>query len=279
MEKVTNYMLTEKLLKAMPPEVRAKMEAGELQHSDSEQYKVDCYNRMVGSLTGYDCPQCLNRGYFEELRDQEVYNYRYRERVRIDCKCLKIRYNLERIRKSGLAEAIASMTFESFMAEEPWQVQARKIAMEFREGWLYIGGQVGSGKSHLGTAVLGRFMHSGKSARYMMWRDEIVEIKAKVGDTESYSKVVEPLKKTELLYIDDFFKTEKGKLPTQADINFAHELLNYRYVNKLPTIISSELFVSDLLNIDEAVGSRIYQMSKGQCVEIAHDKAKNWRLR
>jgi DNA replication protein DnaC len=83
-----------------------------------------------------------------------------------------------------------------------------------------------------------------------------------------------------VLYIDDFFKTESGKLPTTAEINIAFEILNFRYNNPdLVTIISSEKGMSELLEIDEATGSRIFERSKDYSISIAKDKNKNYRLK
>ena len=140
-----------------------------------------------------------------------------------------------------------------------------------------MGGQVGSGKTHLGTAILGCLIKK-HSVKYMLWRDETMRIKANVNDDIEYQGFVKPLKTVSVLYIDDFFKTEV-KQPSPADVRFAFELLNYRYVNKLRTIISSELLIEDILDIDEAVGSRIYQMSKENYIRIGYDKNKNWRLK
>ena len=46
-----------------------------------------------------------------------------------------------------------------------------------------------------------------------------------------------------------------GKPITQGDINIAFEIINYRYINDLITIISSELLLDEIINIDEATGS------------------------
>ena len=147
--------------------------------------------------------------------------------------------------------------------------------------WLFMGGQVGAGKTHLCTAVVGKFFSMGKAARYMLWRDESPVLKAVVNSAEEYLAAMEPLKTAEVLYIDDLFKTERGKSPTEADIKLAHELLNYRYINRnLVTIISSELLIDDLIDIDEAIGSRIYELSKqNYCVQIGYNRDKNFRLK
>ena len=80
------------------------------------------------------------------------------------------------------------------------------------------------------------------------------------------------------MYIDDLFKTKQGASVTAADINIAFEILNYRYINDMLTIISSEKTLREILDIDEAVGSRIYEMAQGYILNISADPAKNYRM-
>ena len=115
----------------------------------------------------------------------------------------------------------------------------------------------------------------GNSLKYMLWRDESVELKALVNYQEDYNERMQRLKTVKVLYIDDFFKS---KNVTDADINLAFELLNYRYNDsKLRTIISSEKSIEDILSYDEAVGSRIYERCKNGFYIDAPDE--NWRLK
>ena len=76
-----------------------------------------------------------------------------------------------------------------------------------------------------------------------------------------------------MLFIDDLFK---GKI-TDSDINIMFELINHRYFNNLPIIISSELSVSRLLGVDEALGSRLIEMTKGRVVEL-RGRELNYRM-
>ena len=69
-----------------------------------------------------------------------------------------------------------------------------------------MGGQSGAGKTHLCTAVTVHYIRKGKEARYMLWRDEIAQIKAIVTDSAAYAARMDALKKTPVLYIDDLFK-------------------------------------------------------------------------
>lgn len=233
-------------------------------------------NGKPGALTGYDCTECLNRGFIHVIRDDTV--------VLRECMCKPIRDSRRRIRKSGLGGLIEQCTFDSFMTSEPWQSSMKDLAQHFVEdtngNWFYAGGQVGAGKTHLCTAIAGYLLGKGKETRYMLWRDEIVQLKANINDDIGYARLIGPLKTVDVLYIDDLFKTSQGKKPTDADVGIAFEILNYRYINQhLVTIISGERDMDELLEIDEAVGSRIYQRSKNYCVIIGKDPERNYRLK
>lgn len=78
-----------------------------------------------------------------------------------------------------------------------------------------------------------------------------------------------------MLLIDDLYK---GKI-TETDINIMFEIVNYRYLNNLPMIISSEHSIEKLLCIDEAIASRIYQMSKSHVAQIENDFSNNYRMK
>jgi DNA replication protein DnaC len=147
------------------------------------------------------------------------------------------------------------------------------------KGWFYMGGQVGCGKTHICTSIVRELIEAGNEARYMLWREVSTKLKACVNNPEEYAGIIEPLKTVKVLYIDDFWKTNTDK-PTTADANLAFEILNARYNRKdLITIISSEYYLCELADIDEAVGSRIYERAKENRLDIARDKSRNYRSR
>jgi DNA replication protein DnaC len=67
--------------------------------------------------------------------------------------------------------------------------------------------------------------------------------------------------------------------PTAADVRLAFEIINYRVVSKLPTIISSEFTLGELVDIDQAVAGRIAEMAEFNAINITPDIKKNYRLR
>ena len=264
----------------VPPEVRKKYQGME-KCTDRTQHECDIMNSVQGNLTGYDCPSCLNRGNVYHVDDGYIVSH--------ECDCMKIRRSIWNIKKSGIESLMQHCTFENFEARDEWQKDLKSGAQQFLTDhtgkWFYAGGQVGCGKTHICTAACGELLKQGKAVRYMLWRDEIVKLKANANDSSEYQRLIYPLKTAPVLYVADFFKTSdeldgSKKKPTHADTQAAFEILNYRYINQdLITIISSERSIDNLLECDEAVGSRIYQRTKDYCFYFRPDKQKNYRLR
>ena len=195
---------------------------------------------------------------------------------------MEIRTTQRMLKNSGLYDKVNNLTFKNFQATEEWQKLCLNACLTYcknKKGWLFFGGQSGCGKTHLCTATAGYLIKQGIRTKYMLWRDEIVELKQFVNDFEMYQAKINLLKTVPLLYIDDFFKTEQGKTPTQADIQLAYEILNYRYNKQLMTIISSELQVGELIEIDEAIAGRIVEMCRENVLNISRDTKRNYRLR
>jgi len=242
----------------------------DLSYTEYLQLKADSYNSATGNLTGYDCPICKNKGYIEKIVDDSE--------VLAECKCIKIRDTLQRIKYSGLEELLRRCTFRNFETTEEWQKSIKAGAVRFSEqdnGFFYIGGHSGCGKTHLCTAIIGAMIKKGKSARYFVWREDSTALKALVNDKE-YQPAVDSFKKTDVLYIDDLFKQSNV---SDADVKLAFELIDYRARNNLTTVISSELNIDDLIEIDEALGGRIVLLTKGNRHVISKDRKKNYRLR
>lgn len=241
-----------------------------------ERRRADIYNRKVGNLPDKDCKICRNKGNIMVVSEDGTSAIR-------ECKCMGFRRSIQRLERSGLKQLIATSTFEAFETPNLWQEKALETAKEYAVNpagrWFLAAGQPGSGKTHLCVAICREFMLRGLETRYMRWRDDIPGIKAVVNDDGEYQRKIEPLKRVPVLYIDDFFKTGRGQMPTAPDVNVAFEILNARYINKnLITVISTERFIPDLLEIDEAVGSRIYERSKTSNI-IIEGFDKNWRMK
>jgi DNA replication protein DnaC len=217
---------------------------------------------------GVDCDICGNTGFITAWKDGVS--------SAAVCPCMTEFYNKQRISVSGLARAFEVCTLENFKAAAPWQKAMKDKALEFLNAdgvWFFIGGAVGCGKTHICTAICGELIKR-RSVHYMPWRDATVPLKASVTDEEEYQRLIRRPKSADVLYIDDFFKGGHS----EADVRLAFEIINHRYVNGLTTIISSEHSIGGILEIDEAVGSRINQMAEGFQLSVGGTD-KNMRLK
>lgn len=241
----------------------------------SEERRANILNQRPGSLTGYDCPLCKNRGYSALVEDGFL--------ITRECSCMAARRVAARMEASGLGNQLDRLTFATFQTPQPWQKAAKAMAMDFvsrqNGAWFVAAGAVGSGKTHLCTAICAALLQGGRQVRYMLWRDDGARMKAAVNDSQEYRRLTDPMKHCAVLYIDDFWKTGQGKPVTEGDINLAFDLLNARYSDPgKVTILSTEKTLEELLEIDEAIGSRIFERSKGFYLRVTGPD-KNWRLR
>ena len=200
------------------------------------------------------------------------------------CSCSVVENARRRIEKSGLSELLSSCTFDSFQTREPYQKELARTAAAYgdaitggKKPWMYIGGQPGCGKTHICTAVCGKLLETGFDVNYMLWTTEARKLKALVNDP-AFDTAILPFTDAAVLHIDDLFKQGPGTKPTDADIRIAFEILNARYNQDKPTIISSERMIHELVELDEGTVSRIVQKAMGYTVSIGRDQAKNFRL-
>ena len=245
-----------------------------------KQMQIDMYNNSQGNLNevdGYNCDKCHNKGFIARLDENGYEVHRY-------CECQRVRNTLRRARRSGLGDILSDYKFDKFKAEEQWQIDLKNKAQAFCKDdsarWFFVGGQPGSGKTHICTAIAAHYIKKGLNVQYMLWCEDSKKLKALVNDFTEYQNDVNKFKNVDVLYIDDFLKTQHGEQPTKGDINLAFEILNHRLMNPdLITIISSEKTLTDMLTYDEATMSRIYQHTKQYKTDIAKDIKKNYRLR
>lgn len=270
-------------------ETQTTVQSSELPEVDEQtKLKAELLNSTIGALDkqdGYSCALCKNKGI---IAYPEISELGYSTIVFRECVCMKPRRSLRRLEKSGLKSLIKDYTFSRFNVHKPWQglmLNAARSYAEKPEGWFFVGGQSGSGKTHICTAICRELLLSGRAVIYMLWRDTVAQLKAAVTDEKRYAELINEYKTVDVLYIDDLFKSGRSKeaaaQPTSADINVAFEILNYRYNNPaLLTVISSEYSIGDIISIDEAVGGRIYERTKnGNACSIKRDRDKNYRLR
>jgi DNA replication protein DnaC len=204
--------------------------------------------------SSYKCEKCRDTRWI--LVPQEKY-----APLAVSCECME----LEKVKNTwiaaGLNPELCNHTFSNFEIWNEASRNAKATAANYfkdysaikkaRHNSILLCGEVGSGK------------------------DIITKLKQNMLNEEFYQRTISKYQSCELLLIDDLFK---GKI-TESDINIIFEILNYRYLNHLPIIISTEFLIDELLDFDEAVGSRIYEMCREYMVEIERGRERNFRMR
>lgn len=225
----------------------------------------------------YECPDCEDTGwiYSEDKQGRTTAKH---------CKCYAVRQARVLMDRSGIANEFRSKCFENYETRDiPQLVNAKSKAICYcqtfqqyekdRHNSILLSGQVGAGKTHLGTAICATLMNNGIAVVYMPYRNAVTRIKQHLIDEDEYQREVNSYSEARVLYIDDLLK---GRT-TEADTNILYEIVNYRYMNNLPIIVSTEKLLEELLDFDEAIGSRIIEMCRGNIVEL-HGKELNYRL-
>jgi len=211
----------------------------------------------------------------------------------IRCNC----FEKDRIKRlwdrAGLNSEQKTRTIDTFKEWNQTSKMAKRVAVEYirdyenikdsRNNSIAFIGQVGSGKTHLSISIALNLLEKGIGTVYMPYRDEIMKLKQNSMDEITYQRQINVFKRAKVLLIDDLFKGDFNKFQGKETINessvrIMFEIINYRYLNNLPIIISSEYNADKLLDADEAIGSRIIEMTKNYLVEI-DGRHNNYRLR
>lgn len=223
-------------------------------------------------VSRYKCEKCRDLAFIVE------------DGVAYSCECRALREAEDILERSGISSEFRKKTFDNFNYSCDLQImEAYKISKNYvrdfdniegdRCNSIIFTGQVGSGKTHLSLAIANCLMDRGVGVVYMGYRDVIIRVKQNIMDPVYYHRVMNRYKNCRVLLIDDLFK---GSI-TGSDINIVFEIINHRYFNNLPVIVSSEKCVEEILGIDEAIGSRLVEMCKGCVVEV-RGKRLNYRL-
>jgi DNA replication protein DnaC len=208
----------------------------------------------------WDCPLCQDRGYVKPGEK---------------CQCRKQIELMERLDHSGLAPLQAEQPFDHFSLQ--WyedQPAYRRILEEtlcFAEfiaegkpaGNLVLYGPVGTGKTHLCSAVANYVLQSGKTVLYVKigrLLDLIRQNKFEdFSQKDRAAETLDRLYRVDLLIIDDW-GTESRTDFTQEQLLY---LLDERMIHRLPWMVSTNLTPNELeSHYEDRLSDRLLGMSK-----------------
>lgn len=204
------------------------------------------------------CPICYGQGVVS--KDVPVGHPDFGRAFPCVCQQTHVSERRERVlRKLSNLNAYAKYQFANFRIDEtarhagPLQI-AFQSAVEFAEnpsGWLFFQGGYGSGKTHLAAAIGNYRLEGGHPVIFSTAPDLLDHLRSSYTSQDyTYDELFEKLRNVELLVIDDL-GTES---PTEWALEKLYQLLNHRYVMRLPTIITTN---HDLDELEGRIRSRL----------------------
>ena len=181
--------------------------------------------------------------------------------------------------KSCLPKRFLSRTFDSFNRTNEVQIKAYSKAIEYNEKFkefeeigqgLYICGSFGTGKTHLAAAVGISLLKKGINVIFKTAGDILEDIRKTFDEDyegiNSYA-VLDIYRTCDLLIIDDLGKEK----PTEFTVTSLFSIINARYENMKPTIITSNFTLDNLpkaltpakgdLSTAQSIASRLRESS------------------
>ncbi|MDE3090524.1 MAG: ATP-binding protein [Chloroflexota bacterium] len=165
------------------------------------------------------------------------------------------------------------MTFDTFdLRENELKGDARSnlrrvvhIAKDYAEhprGFIVFTGEYGCGKTHLAAAIANAIAQRGNSVSFVVVPDLLDHLRATFapGSAVSYDQRFEETRSAPFLVLDD--------LGTESATPWAREkmfqIIDYRYVAKLPTIIT----IHREAQVEPRIQTRIFDLARGSVTEI-----------
>jgi DNA replication protein DnaC len=211
----------------------------------------------------YQCKKCRDLGYiFQE--DEKGYT------VATPCECIEKRQIKEKLEGCGLTDSFKKKTFSTFKTDTEHQKQAKLRAMSYckkfkeEKGSFLLTGNPGTGKTHLGIAIMMQLVNQNVGCRYAEYISLIMRLKQCCMDPINYNKEINEYKNCTVLFLDDLLKGQTS----EADRKYIYEIINYRYMTEKSIIVSTEKSLNELMDYDAAITSRIIEMCRENIIEF-----------
>jgi DNA replication protein DnaC len=164
--------------------------------------------------------------------------------------------NLEDLYRLSNLEAFADKVFGNFNPEVPGAMDGYRAAADYAtqpEGWLVLLGGYGSGKTHLAAAIANHVVQDHRMQVYFAVAPDLLHYLRSAfapNSSVTYDDRFEQIRSVYLLVVDDLGAEQS----TPWAVEKLYQIFNYRYNNRLPTVVTSN---SDLDSLDPRIRSRL----------------------
>lgn len=233
------------------------------------------------AVTGCRCWEARN--YAREVNERD-------NRAQIIAGMREHAKSIASLHDDGISARYRMRTFDTFDVPTDLQQKAKTIAERYvasfervkgmEKNSLFFFGDCGCGKTHLVCAIANALRDKGVKCVFTTFEDMLLKIRDSYsGDGASDMSIRNEYKKTPLLILDDLAKERATEFSTSV----LFDLINYRYENMLPMIITANHDRDALIQRltaqqgdatkAEAIVSRLYEM----CVPISMMGIKDHR--
>ena len=183
----------------------------------------------------------------------------------------------QRLYELSNLDRLSHLTFENFRASgnpkaefiTPQEVSSLQESLQASEefsirlqGWLLLEGAYGCGKTHLAAAIANAAVHRGVPTLFITVPDLLDSLRFAYGNPETtFEARFEEIRNADLLVMDDF-GTQNATAWAQEKL---FQIINYRYINKLPTVITTNLILDE---IESRIRSRLQDSDYVQHIRI-----------
>jgi len=221
--------------------------------SDMNNEQTDSPVRQAKMPGDPNCPICGGIGYLR--RDLPINHPDFGKIVPCSCRLKEITQSARtRLFHMSNLDALKNLRFENFEIRGRVglsKMQADSIENAYNqthifaqkcEGWVLLMGRYGSGKTHLAAAIANHAIESGVSTLFLTVPDLLDWLRfAYSGGDMSFEDRFEEIREIPLLILDDF-GTQNATEWAQEKI---FQIMNHRYINRLPTVVTSNMIVND----------------------------------
>lgn len=206
----------------------------------------------------YYCKECNDTGFIEG---------KY-------CKCLTKEINNILLEQSGFGklENFSDANFDIHSKPEfiqkLYKLMKEWCHSDFNKNLVFLSGQTGVGKTHLARCMAKELIDLGNvvylTTSFAMNQDFLKSYASR--DLEEKDFILQKYLSADVLFIDDM-----GTELRQPGIttNYFYQVINERKMNKKPTVITSNLTLSDMQDYyDERISSRITDLNSSICIYI-----------
>jgi DNA replication protein DnaC len=232
-------------------------------HGDFEQKIIPGF-KAGQVISTSRCPECQRERAEDKVKREDAHA-KY-ERQHLIKRCIQ---NLE----NNTPKRFKSCGFENYKPVCKEANAALNACLTYAKQFNNVGangaglifcGKLGTGKTHLALSIAREVARTGKECRYVNLLDLIRHVRSSWGDSGSNEfEILDKISNYDLLVIDEI-GVQNG---TENEKTILFDIINSRYENMLPTIIISNLSISEISTlISERSVDRITEGGGGTLV-------------